>query len=257
MNEYLNKEIQNDIENKVENLHTIFRIKYGITETNLRNIKKNDNLNNRVLYLNFPWESYENILSEIPFIIVDENKFLCRKVSATGNQYIGYKYNEHYNFLYYKFLNKTNNDFNYIRYKLPDDYGKVTMINDNDLFYPYVKIKDDKYKLLEYVKKIWNDNEIPYLQYIDNIEEGINNVAKILFVPEGYEYKEWTTTGYYDIGSNDYGLAQKPISSKDFERWNRNIELLESIIDSFFNIWNVVSYINWDEENESEFEWEV
>ena len=92
------------------------------------------------------------------------------------------------------------------------------------------------------------------MQYIDHIEEGINGIASILYKPFGYEYKEWTTTGFYGIGINDYGLAQRPISQKDFDRWVKNIELLESAIDSFFNIWNVVSYINWNEEND--FKWE-
>ncbi|MBO5138668.1 MAG: hypothetical protein J6B89_03400 [Bacilli bacterium] len=254
MNKYLTKDLLNDIEDKVEKLHNKFKIKFKAEETSLRNIQIGDILSNRILYLNFPFESYETILSEIPFITIDNEKFLCRKVSLTGNQYIGYKYLEHYNFLYYKYNNQKNLLYNYIRYKLPKNYGIVTSINNKDDFYSYVKVKNDEYKLLKYNKKIWVDNEIPYLQYIDNIENGINNVAEILYIPPGYERKEWTTTGYYDIESNDYGLAQKPISEKDFRRWNSNIKLLESVIDSFFCVWNVESYINWDKN--STFEWE-
>lgn len=255
MSEYLNKEILNNIEDKIENLHNLFRTKYNTTETSLRNIKIGDILSNRVLHLNFPWESYENILYEQKFITIDDDNFICSKLNATSTaKYIGYKYNDHYNFLYYKYDNSINNIYNYIRYKLPKNYGKVTNIDNADIFYHYIKVKDDEYKLLEYKKKIWVDNEIPYLQYIDNIEEGINNVAEILYKPVGYEYKNWTTMGYYGIESNDYGLAQKPISEKDFKRWNKNIELLESALDSFFNIWNIVSHINWNEE--SQFEWE-
>lgn len=226
----------------------------NLVETSLRNIKVNDYLNNKTIHLSFPFESYESITSELPFVSLDDEKFLCRKVSSGGNQYIGYKYKGHYNFLYYKYTNKKSVLYNYIRYKLPNDYGKVSSINENDIFYKFVKIKDDEYKLQEYNKKTWVDNEIPYLQYIDNIEEGINNVAEILYKPLGYEYKKWTTTGYYGIKSNDYGLAQKPISSKDFDRWNKNIKLLNSIISNVINIWNLVSFIDWNEE--SQFEWE-
>lgn len=255
MNNYLNKEILNDIESKVAHLHTLFKSKFDLTETSLRNLKVGDNLNQRIIHLNFPWESYENILYEKKFITIDDNNFICSKLNATSTaKYIGYKYNNNYNFLCYKYDNSINNIYNYIRYKLPKNYGIISSINKDDEFYKYVKVKDDEYKLLEYNEKIWVNNEIPYLQYIDNIEEGINNVAKILYKPIGYEYKEWTTTGYYGIESNDYGLAQKPISNKDFERWNKNIDLLKNAINDINNIWNVVSSIDWNKE--SQFEWE-
>lgn len=258
MNNYLNKEILNDIESKVAYLHTLFKSKFDLTETSLRNLKIGDNLSQRIIYLNFPWESYKYINnSENAFISINENLYFCYKpnhpISPTAS-HISYKYNGRYNFLYHKYYADLNNDFNYIRYKLPKNYGIISSINKDDEFYKYVKVKDNEYKLLEYNKKTWVNNEIPYLQYIDNIEEGINNVAKILYKPIGYEYKEWTTTGYYGIESNDYGLAQKPISNKDFERWNRNIELLKNVINDINNIWNVVSSIDWNEE--SQFEWE-
>ncbi|MDO5003619.1 MAG: hypothetical protein Q4E39_05285 [bacterium] len=230
----------------------------NLVETSLRNIQVNDYLNNKTIHLSFPFESYENIdNTEHIFIIINENLYFCYKPNhpiAPTAKHISYKYKDRYNFLYHKYNTDLNSDFNYIRYKLPKDYGKVSSINENDIFYKFIKIKDDEYKLQEYNKKTWIDNEIPYLQYIDNIEEGINNVAEILYKPLGYEYKKWTTTGYYGIKSNDYGLAQKPISSKDFDRWNRNIELLKNTINSINNIWNVVSYIDWDEI--SQFEWE-
>ncbi len=256
MNNFLNKVLLNGIEGKIANLHNSFKEKFNITETSLRNIEVNDNLDSKILYINFPWESFEKINDvEKQFITINDDNYICARPNVKkDSKYIAYKYKNQYIFLYYKFNNSTNNLYNYIRYKMPSDYGKISNIDNTDIFYPYIKIKEDEYKLLEYQKKEWVDNEIPYLQYIDNIEEGINNVAKILFTPAGYEYKEWTTTGYYGIGSNDYGLAQKPISQKDFDRWNKNIELLESIIDSFFNIWNVVSYVKWDEKNE--YEWE-
>lgn len=259
MNNYLNKKMLNDIENKVAYLHNLFKSKNNQTETFLRNIQVNDNLSQRILYLNFPFESYKNITNnELKKIVtVDNSNDIQYKHNNTNpRRWIAYYYdNDKTNYiLYSKYDNKLNNDFNYIRYDLPKEIGKVTAVDDTDIFYQYIKIKDDEYKLLEYNKKTWIDNEIPYLQYIDNIEEGINNVAEIFFKPAGYEYKTWTTTGHYGIESNDYGLAQKPISSKDFDRWNKNIELLKNAINSINNIWNVVSYIDWDEI--SQFEWE-
>ena len=44
MNNYLNKKMLNDIENKVAYLHNLFKSKYNQTETFLRNIQVNDNL---------------------------------------------------------------------------------------------------------------------------------------------------------------------------------------------------------------------
>ena len=259
MNSYLNKNMLNDIENKIVSLHSLFKFKYNQTETFLRNIQVNDNLSQRILYLNFPLESYKNITNnELKKIVtVDNSNDIQYKYNTTNSRrWIAYYYdNDKANYiLYSKYDTKLNNDFNYIRYQLPEKVGTVVEVDNTDVFYSYIKIKDDKYKLLEYTKRVWTDNEIPYLQYIDNIEEGINNVAEILFNPSGYESKKWTTTGYYEIDSNDYGLAQKSISSNDFERWNKNIELLKSAINSIINIWNICSYINWNET--SQFEWE-
>lgn len=251
MNDYLSKDLLNDIENKVSNLHKLYREKFDLTETSLRNVQVNDDLSNRTLFLNFPWESYESITNdEIEEIITTDsgNNIRYRHNPNNLRKWVGYYYSDDKTnyILYSKYDSKLNNDFNYIRYKLPKEIGIVTTIDSSNYFYPYIKIKDDKYKLLEYIKKTWVEKEIPYLQYIDNIEEGINNVADILFKPSGYEYKKWTTVGYYGIEKNDYGLAQKPISQRDFSRWNKNIELLEEIIKGKFTIWNVVSYINWN-----------
>lgn len=258
MTEYLNEKMLNDIENKIEKLHKKYVEKFNQKETTLRNIKIGDILSNKTLYLTFPWESYQYIENNIgefdAFIIIEPEKFICQKVSASGNQYIGYKYKNSFNFLYYKFLSEYNNRYNYIRYKMPDDYGKVLRIDSQNRFYNYIKILDDCTKLLEYNKKTWVINEIPYLQYIDHIEKGIENVANQFYMPAGYEQKEWTTTGYYNIEKSDYGLSQKPISIKDFERWNKNIKLLEEAFASFCNVWNVVSYIEWN--SNSYFEWE-
>lgn len=256
---YLSKEMLNDIENKVAYLHTLFKSKFNLTETSLRNIAVGDNLSQKVLYMNFPYDSYKNIIDEKmkKIIEVDNGNDIQYSFNTKSlRHWIAYHYNDdNTNYiLYSKYDNKLNDDFNYIRYRLPKKMGTVTQVNNNDLFYPCIKIVDNEYMMLEYSKKTWVDNEIPYLQYIDNIEEGINNVAKMLYEPVDYEYKAWTTTGHYGIESNDYGLAQKPINSKNFERWNKNFELLKDAINSINNIWNVVSLINWNTEND--WKWE-
>lgn len=246
-----NDELSPSMEAKIHCLNPV--------ETELRNIQIGDVLSDRVLHLNFPWESYKNITNNefVKIITVDSENDIQYKYNTNNlRRYIAYHYEDDKTnyILYSKYDSKINNDFNYIRYKLPNKIGKVIDIDNTNTFYSCIKVKDDEYKLLEYQKKKWIDNEIPYLQYIDNIEEGINNLAESLYKPLGYEYKNWTITGYYGIGSNDYGLAQKPISNKDFDRWDRNIHLLENIIDSEINIWNIVSYTNWNES--SQFEWE-
>ncbi len=259
MNEYLNYELLNEIENKIENLHNKFKNKFYLTETYLRNIKIDDDLSERILYLSFPREIYQDIdddgSKKKSFVFTDNGGYICHKTRSTNDfKYIAYDYNGYHNLLYSKRNNELNNYYNYIRYKLPYKYGIVISIDENDTIYKKIKIKNSKDMLLEYNKKEWIINEIPYLQYIDNIEEGINNVAEFFYKPAGYIYKEWTTTGHYNIAKSDCGLAQKPISINDIERWNKNIELLEKAFNSFFNVWNVVSYINWNEN--SQFEWE-
>lgn len=256
MNEYLNKDLLNEIEEKIVNLHSKFKNKFNLTETYLRNINIGDVLNDKLLYLEIPYESHENITSNIneKFIIVDNNKYIGNIHYNSFRKGIFYSYDNLLIWLYAKNDEDINNYINYIRYKLPHNYGKVTSINNTISFYNYVKIKNDETKLLEYNEKEWLDNEIPYLQYIDRIEQGIEDVANIFFKPNGYESKIWTTIGYYNIENSDYGLSQKPISYKDLDRWKKNIELLESHFSDFFCVWNVVSYIEWNEE--SNFEWE-
>ncbi|MCI6265872.1 MAG: hypothetical protein MR598_03375 [Erysipelotrichaceae bacterium] len=255
MNNYLTKEILNEIENKITELQGLFLNKFQLSATNLRNIHVGDSLNSKIIYLSFPWNSYETITSTdfIEFITTENYMIRYRNTNGTKNN-ISFFYDGTNRYLYAKNNTNINNYINYIRYRLPKDYGKVTHIDDLDPFYEYIKIVDNSTKLLLYTSKEWKDNEIPYLQDIDRIEQGIENIAELFFKPNGYESKIWTVTGTCDIENSDYGLSQKPISYKDFERWKKNIELLASHFNDFVNVWNVVSYINWNEENK--FEWE-
>lgn len=270
MNNYLTADLLNDMETRVSDLHKAFRDKFSLTETTLRNLYDSeagiaDNLGIKTLHLSFPWESYEKMSNTDwqNMVTINETNYIryCKLVYGGDNLYVISFYNsadgiDYY--LYSKWESEINNAQNYIRYKLPENIGKVTAIDESanivGSLYWQIKVVDNYTKLLEYNKKTWQDNEIPYLQYIDNIEEGINDVAEFFIKPIGYEYKTWTTTGYCGIGTNDCGLAQKPISLNDFTRWKKNIELLEETFDLIINVWNVVSYINWNEE--SNFEWE-
>lgn len=275
----LTKEMLNEIENAVEELHTYFREKYNTTETNLKNIEVGDVLNWKTLYLDYPWESHEHVTNSFEnpkhFVetttsgVSENDKMYISNFKLEGSyaqiSYFYYLYEasgslETYFQIYYKPTEEVNQTKNFNRIILPKFFGKVTSIDTTDYFYSKTKIKTDEMKLLAYTKKTWVDNEIPWIQQIDNIEEGINNVAKMVYEPVGYQYKEWLTTGQYshnfntDLIIGNAGLGQKPISENDFERWKLNINLLKDAMDVIINIWNVVSYINWNEE--SQFEWE-
>lgn len=258
MNEYLSAKMLNDIENKISDLHILFKNFFCLEETGLRNIKIGDDLDNRILYLHFPRNSYESINNEndIAFINTDRGEKVLYKYKDNTKSISYTRVDIQLQVLLYsKNDNVVNQSINYIRYHLPSKMGYVTFIDNTDPFFDCIKIKSDKYRLLEYQKKEWKENEIPYLQDIDRIEEGINNIAELLYKPLGYIYKPWTTMGYYQIGQpNDYGLGQKPISKNDFNRWKKNIDLLKNIMNEIVNVWNVISNINWNED--SLLEWE-
>ena len=260
---YLNKEILQDIEDRVELLHKKFKEKFDITETNLRSFKVGDYFGNQKLYLNFP--SYIIFIEEyVEANIIETNGeeriyYINRTGSINPSEIVLNCFNSfnekqdvylYQHFPYAMGLNRT-------RFIIPGN-SKVTNINKTDEeIYNSIKIKDDRYKLLAYNKKKWIDNEFPYMQDINNIEEGINDIAEFFYYPTGYKYKPWiltTTLNNIDTSEDDYGLVQKPITEDDFTRWKKNIDLLEKAFDDIINIWNLISYINWNEENQ--FEWE-
>lgn len=229
---------------------------FNVVLTQLRGIKENDSLSNKTLYLSIPRDCYKYIGNETNRIItVDDTTFIYSKQNSqkTG-QYVCCFYNQEYLYLYYKYNNRINQSRNYIRYKLPKKFGVANIIDKDTKIYQYINIKDDEYKLLDRIKKTWNDNDIPYLQDIDKIEEKINALADMLEKRDGYEYKTWTTTGHYNIGKNDYGLAQRPISQSDFYRWEKNIALLDLILNEEQIYWNLTGNLEWDKL--SEYEWE-
>lgn len=256
---HLTKEMLQQVEDRVELLHQKFRNKFNAAETTLRNFQVGDYFGNQKLYFDFDNFIYFNNENEMTNLIEIDNNDVLNYYSTilshpTIQRITLKKDNININMFYsQEYVNETKinrNGFN------TNGNSKVTSIKSDEDAFKSIKIKDDRYKLLAYTKKTWVDNEFPYMQYIDNIEEGINDVAETFYAPIGFDYKPWILKGnisnYNSVETN--GLSQKTISEDDFVRWNKNIDLLEKAFDDIINIWNLISYINWNEE--SQFEWE-
>ena len=262
---YLTKEKLQQVEDRIELLHKKFREKFNVTETTLRNFQVGDYFGNQKLYFDFDIlmnfnEEYEDV--SIIKTDTDDNISYYARFSNEYYGRIDFNNNNIAFPIYFKADIVTDFDkFVYGNFTnrsgiITIGNSKVIEIKEDENTYKSIKIKDDRYKLLAYIKKTWVDNEFPYMQYIDNIEEGINDVAEIFYAPIGFDYKPWILKGnisnYTSIETN--GLSQKTISEDDFVRWNKNIDLLEKAFNDIINIWNLISYINWNEE--SQFEWE-
>ena len=93
-------------------------------------------------------------------------------------------------------------------------------------------------------KKTWVLNEFPYIEEIDRIERGIENLGEYFYKPYGWiETRKWINSERKAIF--DYN---------DINRWINNVNLIYEHKNERFSIWNGVSYINWNET--SELEWE-
>lgn len=95
--------------------------------------------------------------------------------------------------------------------------------------------------------KEWYVNDFPYIQEIDRIERGINNLQKYWYKPNGWqECKIWLT-------GKETSQIIKSFSYLDINRWINNLNLMDKAIGDNTTIWNVQSYINWNES--SNLEW--
>ena len=93
-------------------------------------------------------------------------------------------------------------------------------------------------------KKTWVLNEFSYIEEIDRIEQGIENLGEYFYKPYGWiETRKWINSERKAIF--DYN---------DINRWINNVNLIYEHKNERFSIWNGVSYINWNET--SELEWE-
>ena len=98
-----------------------------------------------------------------------------------------------------------------------------------------------------FTRHTWELNELPYIQQINRIEEGIESVGYWGIKPDGWiETKKWITSdNLYPIKSFDY---------TDYNRWINNLDLTELRDLSGLTLWNGISQITWD--IESQYEWE-
>lgn len=242
---YLSDELLNEIEESISELHTQFSSIYGLEESKLKLLETGALLGGKTLHLTFPWESYEKITKAAKTNILTTNNGTIDFYKKDNENIISYSYNGD-NPLYAKKQNEINNYINYIRYKFPEDFGKITSLNECD-FFDCIKISSNENLPLEYSKKIWTVNEPVYLQEIDRIEQGIQTIADCLYEPLGYESKEWTKVGYFGIEELGGGLEQKPIREEDITRIKNNIELLMNVLKEENTIWNIFSTVTWNE----------
>ena len=95
--------------------------------------------------------------------------------------------------------------------------------------------------------KEWYVNDFPYIQEIDRIEKGIENLGEYWYKPDNWqESKIWLT-------GNETSQVIKSFSYLDINRWINNLNLIEKAIGDNSTIWNIQSYINWD--GSSNLEW--
>ena len=257
---YLTPNDLNTIENRIEELTNKIQEKiYENTQSPLRNIEVGDDLSGKTLYLSFPSNSYENIDSttESNIITIDENFYIGNIYLDTRSyKVIRLHYTNTNPFLYSRDttnnLNKGSNPYlNYIRFKLPKDYGVVTEINDESPFYQYIKIYDDENIIPDYIKKEWVTNEIPYMQDIDRIEQGIKNLGDYFTKPIGWiTPRVWFETNSI-TNRNDYCVGSKGLSYKDINRWIHNLNLIEQQDMDDVTIWNTnKTQYYWNEEDD-------
>lgn len=123
----------------------------------------------------------------------------------------------------------TYEDFNYIEEKIVT--LRTTLISVG-------------YSIEIYTAKNWTQNDFLIYTYLNNIEDGINNLAVGYFKPYGWQNKKiWTK-----------GMA---FSYRDVNRWIENLNLIEHELSTNPNrtIWNGQSFENWNS-YDTGLEWE-
>lgn len=250
---YLTPNDLNLIENKIEELTNFIRENiYDNQQSPLRNIQVGDDLSGKTLYLSFPKDSYEDITNENKTIIVtmdDSTKRIAYLYTPNdyNRRYIYVRTAGLSYYIYAENKNLPNPYLNNVRFRLPNDYGTVTEVNENDQFYQYIKIYDDETIIPNYEKKTWVLNEIPYMQDIDRIEQGIKNLGDYFTKPKGWiTTKDWLKTNTIDDRS-DYGVGSKGFSYIDINRWINNLNLIEQEDMENATVWNT---------NKSEYYWD-
>lgn len=100
-----------------------------------------------------------------------------------------------------------------------------------------------------YKKTEWKLNDFPYIQLIQKIESGIDNLGKYWYKPN-----DWQTTKNWLTG-NETGQPIMSFSYIDINRWLNNLSAVEAVIGDKSVIWNGYTFINWNN-NEENLDWE-
>ena len=256
-NIYLTPNDLNDIEDMIEEItNDVQENIFNNTQSSLRNVQIGDDLSGKTLYLSFPRNCYEDITSSTSTEII--NVGANNKIGYVYNnerKYIYTKYNATSYFIYVKKDSDTNPYLNYVRFKLPYDYGVVTQIDSSNVFYQYIKIYDDEKIIPDYVKNQYSINEVPTMRQIDNIENGIKNIGYYYYKPIGFVgTREWLGTA--KLGKNNpYGTNMQNISYMDFNRWLTDLQAINFNELDILTLWNTyISEIDWNKQNDTEWE---
>lgn len=256
-NLYLTPLSLNSVENKIDEItNNIQEYIFNNETSSLSNIGTGDNLNGKTLYLSFPRDCYTDITNTTEIDIIKVNN--SNKISyiyADNKRSIRVVYNNTSYDIYAKNDSDNNPYINYVRYKLPFDFGVVTEIDSNDDIYQYIKFYDDEFIIPNYVKNTWSVNDVLIMRKIDNIEKGIKNIGDYFYKPNGWQTtKDWLGTA--ELGkNNNYGVNTKNISYLDLNRWGMNLNAITSYDTTNITLWNVnVSQIDWNIDDDVEWE---
>lgn len=99
-----------------------------------------------------------------------------------------------------------------------------------------------------FVPKTWVVNEFPYIQEIDRIERGVDNLGYYYYKPQN-----WETTKIWIPKGNTQEI-KKGFSYQDINRWLFNMNLIDEIKDDNSTIWNGQSFVYWDSNDTLDWE---
>ena len=133
-------------------------------------------------------------------------------------------------------------------------YTQEDYLNYNDLnnieqrIYELTNELLDKTSIPSFVPKTWVINEFPYIQEVDRIERGIDNLGYYYYKPQ-----EWEATKIWIPKGNTQEI-KKGFSYQDINRWIVNMKLIEQIKNDNSTIWNGQSFVYWDSNDTLDWE---
>lgn len=72
-------------------------------------------------------------------------------------------------------------------------------------------------------KKTWANTDFPYIQEVDRIETGIDDIANYVIIPSCYSSKIWLSSP-----------SERPLKSfsrsNDYVRWQENLDCIEEYV---------------------------